>query len=301
MVRAGTVASLLAAALAGAGAGYWAGAARDGDSTIAAGDTGAVATVPTRALDTGRPAAAGLQQDAGVDNLEAERRRALSDPAYLRELLQRYAAAREPDARGALLAVLSGVATADVLHTARGWLRSDDPRQREDALDLLRAFPLSEPGARDAMVGELAAETDPARLAQLVTMLTPSLMPSEDAAPVVDRLQVLASHPDPAVRSQSVLQLAQWDTGGDGTEPLLHRALLDADGAVRRAAMAGVASTRVRSPRIKDALLDIAIDPAGGIEDRGAALFALQSFALDRADHALVARASTEVDQDQGH
>ena len=163
-----------------------------------------------------------------------------------------------------------------------------------EALELLKVFPLDDPEVRSLLVGQIDQEHDPAMLKNLVDMLTPTMVATEDAAPLVEQLARLREHPDPEVRAASVLQTSQWDRGGD-LENILQQALLDPDTRVRQAAIAGVTSERVHSDRLKDMLLAIANDPQTSAEERSAALFALEGFALNRSEYELYRQAGRLV------
>lgn len=297
MTRTALVLALLAAMAAGAAAGFHFGSRQASPPGRAPAST-APDNAASRPAAT-RPAAVPGAAPGDLEDLAGARQRALDDPAHLADLLRQYATERQPDRKGALLAILAGVANAEVLRAARALVRSDDPGQREDGLRLLAAFPLSEPAARQEIVEQLSTQTDPAALVQVVGMLVPSLMPREDAEPLLGQLQALARHPDAGVRAGSVLQLAQWNAVD--AEPVLHDAMLDAAPEVRRAAIAGVVASHVRSGRLKDALLDIATSPGAEPGERGAAVFALQSFALGREDFALYEQAAAQVAHDDPH
>ena len=129
------------------------------------------------------------------DDLGSESTRALRDPAYLRELMARYAGETDPDRRGALLAVL---------------------------------------------------------------------------------------------------QSTQWDRQAD-MEPVLYEAMLDPEPQVQQAAIAGVNATLAHSPRLKDALLEMAGNDAIERDQRTAAVFALQHFPLDRDEYELYRRVAMET------
>ena len=300
--------TLLAAAVLGAAVGAWLSPQRAAPpaahaTTSAASPVSRDTTAPsisTAAMRTPKAAATPRASDVqalaqGSESLEVLQRRAQTDPAYLQALLQRLSAATELDTRGALLAILAGAPNADVLAYARTQLDSADPQARRNALDLLKAFPMSDTAARELVTGRLERETDPTALKSLVEALTPSLVADEDAAPVVARLAELTRHADADVRAQSVLQYSQWDNA-TGAEATLHRSLHDPALAVRRAAIAGVIGSAARSERLKQALLDIATDPAYDDGDRGAALFALQRYPLNRAEHALYAQNQAALD-----
>ena len=218
-----------------------------------------------------------------------------ADPASTQRLIGRYLAESSLDGRGAILAQLQGSTDAAVLQFAMRLARSGDPQQRQDAQQLLQAFPLDQAPVRDFLVQQLRDQTDPAALKQSLDMLIPASMANEDAAPVVDQLQRLKTHADPAVRAASVLQLSQWDRQGD-QEELLYNALLDREAPVREAGMAGISAQRVRSPRIKEVLLATLTDAQASNDERSAAAFILQQdYPLTRAEYAVYRNAMKDV------
>lgn len=232
-------------------------------------------------------------------SFESLRQRASRDPAFLQSLLQRFRNETDPAARGELLSLLNAVSGEEVLRFALSLSASTRAQDERDGLALLSAYSMDRAEVRQTVLAKLGQGGDPQRRADLVAMLTPTTLPSEDAAPVVAQLAALARDPDPALRAQAVLQLAQWDDG-EQTEDLLHRAILDPSAPVRASAIAGVQGSHLRSDRIKEALLDIAVDPASSAADRGAATFALQDFRLNRAEYGLWRRAQAQADADSG-
>lgn len=232
-------------------------------------------------------------------SFESLRKRASADPAFLQNLLQRYRNETDPAARGELLSLLNAVSGEDVLRFALSLTAGTRAQDEHAGLELLRAYSMDRAEVRQTVLAKLAQGGGSERMTGLVSMLTPATMPSEDAAPVVAELAALARHADPALRAQAVLQLAQWDDS-EQTEDLLHRAILDASPQVRANAIAGVQGSRLRSERLKEALLDIAADPASRAADRGAAAFALQDFRLNRAEYAIWRRAQARADADSG-
>ncbi|WP_363799114.1 HEAT repeat domain-containing protein [Lysobacter firmicutimachus] len=232
-------------------------------------------------------------------SFESLRRRAASDPAFLRGLMQRYRNQTDPVARGELLALLNAVSGDEVLRLALSLTASTRAEDERDGLALLAAYPMDRAEVRETVLAKLGQGGDPQRMGELVAMLTPATMPSEDAAPVIAELAALARHSDPSLRAQAVLQLAQWDDG-EQTEDLLHRAILDPSPDVRAKAIAGVQGSRIRSDRLKEALLAIAADPGSSAADRGAATFALQQFRLNRAEYGIWRRAQAQADADSG-
>lgn len=228
------------------------------------------------------------------DDLGSESTRALREPAYLRELMARYAGETDPDRRGALLSVLQSAANDQVMAFALRLADDPDPRSRQDGLQLLQAFSLDRAPVRELLLRQIDDERDPDMLRQLVDTLTPAVLPVEDAAPIAERLARLRNHPDPGVRASSVLQSTQWDRQAD-MEPVLYEAMLDPEPQVQQAAIAGVNATLVHSPRLKDALLEMAGDDAIDRDQRAAAVFALQNFPLDRDEFELYRRVAMET------
>lgn len=226
--------------------------------------------------------------------------RASADPVYLQQLLARYRGESEPDRKGALLAILQGVANQDVQRFALELAGSPDPSTRRDGLALLSAYSVEEAPVRALLLRQMGQEQDPALLKTLVELLAPTPLASEDVAPMLGQLERLRHHADPGVRATAVLQSAQWDKSA-GVEDILQRALLDPEPQVREAAIAGVTSSATRSDRIKDALLDIANNPQSGREERAAAVFALQNFELDRAEYQIYRDAAAATSDEDGH
>ena len=275
------ITAVLGIAIGAAGAGML--RARGG-SQAATGDS-------TRAPAEPTDAGAGASTSPASAAMPAPPRNAASP----RQLIDRYQAEATLDGRGAILAQLQASTDAAVLQLAMWLARSSDPQQRQDAMQLLQAFPLDQAPVREFLVQQLREQTDPVALKQSLDMLIPASMASEDAAPVVDQLQRLKTHADPEVRAASVLQLSQWDRHGD-QEALLYSALLDADAPVREAALAGISAQRVRSPRIKDVLLATLTDAQASNDERSAAAFILQQdYPLTRAEFAVYRNAVTDV------
>ncbi|MES2669739.1 MAG: HEAT repeat domain-containing protein [Pseudomonadota bacterium] len=269
--------------------GAWALLGRDdGEARSAAG-----ASMPSAAndRDTSRTNAAA---DSG------QHRRTRASDADLRELMRRYAAETELDKRGALLAILQANPNEEVKAFALALAASRDPAARQEGLELLKAFPLDDAKVRGFLVGQIDQEQDPAMLTKLVDMLSPTMVATEDAAPLVAQLARLREHPDPEVRAASILQSSQWDRGGD-LENTLHSAMLDPDPRVRQAAIGGISAERVRSDRLKDMLLAIASDPKTGAEERNRAIFALEGFALNRAEYEVYRQAGRMGEGEDGH
>jgi HEAT repeats len=229
-----------------------------------------------------------------------QHRRTRPSDADLRELMRRYAVETELDKRGALLAILQANPNEEVKAFALALAASRDAAARQEGLELLKAFPLDDAKVRGFLVDQIDQEQDPAMLTKLVDMLSPTMVATEDAAPLVAQLVRLRAHPDPEVRAASILQSSQWDRGGD-LENTLHSAMLDPDPRVRQAAIGGISAERVRSDRLKDMLLAIASDPKTGAEERNRAIFALEGFALNRAEYEVYRQAGRMGEGEEGH
>ena len=280
---------LLAAVALVAVVGAWAMLGRhDGEAGAAA---GAVMPPVATGRDTSRT-------DAAAD--KGQHRRTRASDADLRELMRRYAVETELDKRGALLAILQANPNEEVKAFALALAASRDAATRQAGLELLKLFPLDDAKVRGFLVGQIDQEQDPAMLTKLVDMLSPTMVATEDAAPLVAQLARLREHPDPEVRAASVLQSSQWDRGGD-LENTLHSAMLDPDPRVRQAAIGGISAERVRSDRLKDMLLAIASDPKTGAEERNRAIFALEGFALNRAEYEVYRQAGRMGEGGDGH
>ena len=230
-----------------------------------------------------------------ADDIARKRQRAQQNLSYLQELMRQYAFETELDKRGALLAILQSMPNDEVRKFALQLAVSSDPATRRDGLELLKAFSLDDAEVRGFLVDQIKQEQDPAMLKELVDMLAPTMVATEDAAPLVEQLVRLREHPDAGVRAASVLQSSQWDKG-NGLENTLHQAMMDPDTGVRQAAIAGVTSEHVHSDRMKDMLLVIANDPQTSDQERGAAIFALEGFALNRAEYELFRQAAELVE-----
>lgn len=259
-------------------------------------EAGSAASAP---MPSGAAERADASGATGVAALGAPRRTRASD-ADLRELMRRYALETELDKRGALLAILQANPNEEVKAFALQLAASRDPAARQEGLELLKAFPLDDAKVRGFLVDQIDQEQDPAMLTKLVDMLAPTMVATEDAAPLVAQLARLREHPDPEVRAASILQSSQWDRGGD-LENTLHDAMLDPDPRVRQAAIGGISAEHVRSDRLKDMLLAIASDPKTSAEERNRAIFALEGFALNRAEYEVFRQAARIGEGGEGH
>lgn len=255
------------------------------------------ATGPRASLDElwaeGKLAKDGDQ--ARMEWQEALATRARSDPAALRSLVQRYESERDPKDRELLKSVLANVQGPEVLALASRLAASGTPAQRQDAFDILKQVSSSAPEVRNMLRQALATEQAPAVLSQAIAALTPSVVAAGEAEAIVGQLATLAQHADPAVRSQSVLQLGQWDKSA-AAEGRLQQALGDQAPEVRQAAVTALGEAGIRSEGMKLALLDMIRKQDESAPVKDGALHALQRYALSKEELALYQQARSDVD-----
>ncbi len=234
------------------------------------------------------------QQAAEIQ--EQLRDAALNDPAAQRDLIRRFEAERDPQARAMLQTVLASVNSPEVLALSTRLAASQDAAEREEGFAMLMRLSPDSPEVRKLVRQALATEQSPAVLSQAVAALTPGVVANSEAAGVVAQLDQLAQHADPAVRSQSLLQLAQWDKSGQ-VEGRLSQALNDQSPEVRNAAVAAIGESGIRSDSMKAALLGILANSAERSEVKDGALYALTRFSLSPDEYALYSRERAEADK----
>jgi HEAT repeat protein len=225
---------------------------------------------------------------------------AQADPAALRNLMHRYDSERDPQAREMLKAVLSAIPNPEVLAFSTRLASSSNPAQREDGFELLKQMSASSPEVRNLVLQALATEQAPAVLSQAVAALTPTVVASSEAENIIAQLNNLAQHSDPAVRSQSILQLGQWDKSPH-VESRLHQALGDQAPEVRQAAVIALSESGMRSDMTKAALMNIVRNASESAAIKDSALHALERYALDKKEHALYIRTRMELDKLHTH
>jgi HEAT repeat protein len=231
-----------------------------------------------------------------MDMQEKMREMALADPAALRSLIQRYDGERDPQARAMLKAVLSGIPSPEVLTMSARLASSGDPSQRQDAFEILKQLSSNSPEVRRLLTQAMATEQAPAVLSQAIAALTPSVVAGSEADAIVTQLSTLARHADPAVRSQSVLQLGQWDKSAQA-ESRLQQALADQAPEVRQAAVTAIGETGMRSDAMKAALIEVLRNQGENAQVKDGALHALERFSLSKEEFALYSQARVDIDK----
>jgi plasmid stability protein len=256
------------------------------------------ATAPAASLDElwAKGKLAKDDHQARMELQEKLRAMAQADPAALRSLIQRYDGERDPAARELLKQVLAGIDAPDVLALSQRLAASGDPAQRRDAFDILQQLSSNAPEVRRLLTQAMATEQAPAVLAQAIAALTHTVVAAGEADAIVAQLGTLAQHADPAVRSQSVLQLGQWDRSAQA-DGRLQQALSDQSPEVRQAAVTAIGEAGIRSDSMKAALMEIVRSGTEGAQVKDGALHALERFALSKEEFAQYSLARANVDK----
>jgi plasmid stability protein len=230
----------------------------------------------------------------GDDAQDKLRKLALADPAVMKNLLARYGREIDPNTREVLRAVLSTIDKPEVLAFTKELATSGDAEQRREGLAMLQNFSTDSQEVRDVLKQTLATEQTPSVLVQAMKALKPAAVQPAESQAIVAQLQTLTQNPDPAVRSQSVLDLAQWDKTG-AAQGSLSQALADQSPEVRQAAIFAVAQAGMQSDSTKAALLNMAANVNENKEVRGSALQVLEQFKLNQNEMATLNQARSSV------
>lgn len=230
------------------------------------------------------------QQAAGYDAEDRLRKLAQADPTARRKLLQRYDSEKTPQARELLKSILSTVQTPEVLAFASRLAAGMDADDRKYGLELLHSLAPDAAETRSLVRRTLATEQSADVLAQALAALQSTAVDPDEADHIVAQLKSLSQHADPAVRSQSIAQLGQWDKSGQGAERL-SQALADPTPQVRQAAVFAIAQSGARNDSVKAALMAVANNAQESKDLRGSALQVLERFSLTKEEYAAFARA----------
>ncbi|MES2317756.1 MAG: HEAT repeat domain-containing protein [Pseudomonadota bacterium] len=223
-----------------------------------------------------------LSQD-GYDAEDRLRKLAQSNPVALRSLLNRYDSAQTPQARELLKSVLSTVQTPEVIAFSTRLASSSNMAERKYGFEMLQSLAPDSPEVRSIVKRTLATEQSPEVLVQALGALKAGVADPEESDLMVAQLKTLSQHADPAVRSQSIAQLAQWDKRGEGVDRL-SQALADRAPEVRQAAVFAIAQTGVRSDTLKAALMGVVNNPQESKDVRGSAMQVLERFSLSKEE-----------------
>ena len=233
-------------------------------------------------------------QQPGYDAEDRLRKLVQIDPAAMRKLLQRYDTDRTPQGRELLKSVLSTVQTPDAIGFSTRLAGSMNAAERKYGFELLQNLAPDAPETRALVKRTLAGEQSADVLVQALATLKSSASDPEEAGQMVAQLKTLSLHADPAVRSASISQLAQWDKKGEGAERL-SQALADKAPEVRQAAVFAIAQSGFRTDEYKAALMAVVNNPQESKDLRGSAMQALERFSLSKEEYASFAQARARM------
>ncbi len=293
-----------------------AGAAARGRSSTSAtnlwswGDVGSGTTASdTQVQEEALWARALLPQDQlmeGEDPEDKLRKLVQSDPDALDRLVRRYGKETNAAAKALALSLLATVEGPEVLALSKQLASSADAQERKDGLELLRNRSTDSQEVRDILRETLTSERDPALLVQALAALQPpelneqnagkplSAATAAEAAATVTQLQGLAANADPTVRSQSLLQLAQWDKTG-GSVAQWTQALTDPTPQVRLAGVFAIAQSGTQADSAKQALIQVVNNVNESKDVRGSAVQVLEGFTLSKAEAASYSQFRSQV------
>lgn len=222
------------------------------------------------------------------------REQAIADPAALRNLIQRYDTERDQNTRDTIKGIIASIPKQEAKAFVTRLATSNDPAQRKEGYELLKQSGPDSPEARNLLKQALATEQSPTALAQAVAAMRPVMVEPAESAAIVGQLKNLTTHADPTVRSQSLLQLGQWDRSGANQDSLA-AGLNDTAPEVRQAAIFAIAQSGARSDNLKSALLAMASNPGETKENKGSALQILERFSLSKDEYASFTKARTQL------
>lgn len=234
------------------------------------------------------------KQEPGYDAEDRLRKLAQGDPTALRNLLHRYDGERTAKARELLKSVLSTVQKPEVIAFSTRLASSVNVADRQYGFEMLQALAPNAPETRNIVRHALATEQSPEVLVQALATLKSVAAEPEEGDLIVAQLKSLSQHADPAVRSQSIMQLGQWDRKGEGGERL-SQALADRAPEVRQSAIFAIAQAGVRSDAVKAALMGMVNNAHESRDVRGSALQVLERFSLSKEEYASLALARARM------
>lgn len=220
------------------------------------------------------------------------RESAQADPKVLRQLIARYDATTNPSEREALRAILGTLDKPEALAFFARLATSSSVAERQEAYALLQYAP-NTPQTRSLLRQALTTEQTPSALVQAIAALRPTAVDPVEASAITGQLRSLNQHTDAAVRSSSLLQLAQWDSTGAGQDRYA-QALSDPAPQVRQAAIFAIAQSGLRSETLKTGLFGVLSSSSESRELKGSALQALERFALSQEEFAKLSQARAE-------
>lgn len=176
------------------------------------------------------------------------------------KLLQQLRAAGHEENLFRLKTLLGNADSPEGLPVAQALLRDTDPAIRELGVDILTGHSLTDPAVHRIVVQTLSNEVEPRVLVRLLNNLDAPIDAYGNDPAMSSTLHALLNHHDADVRSQTVLQLLQWDDYGT-LEGYLYQALNDVSGEVRLSAATVISLIDTRSTTLKGALLALRDNP----------------------------------------
>lgn len=230
----------------------------------------------------------------GDDAQDKLRKLAQSDPDVTKNLLGRYGRETDPNAKEVLRSILSTIEKPEVLEFSKQLATSGDAAQRKDGIAMLQNLSTDSQEVRNILRQTLATEQTPSVIVQALAALKPATVEPAESEAIVAQLKGLTQNADPSVRSQSVLQLAQWDKTG-AAQSSLSQALTDQAPEVRQAAIFAVAQSATQSDSAKTALINMVSNVNESKSVRGSALQVLERFKLNQDEMEKYSQARSEV------
>lgn len=211
------------------------------------------------------------QNSAGDDTQDQLRKLMQEQPYYLKRIISLYQKEPSPQIRETIRNLLSGIRSPEVFALSRQLASSTESEQRIAGLIMLRDLDIYPQEERQLIRLSLNNEQQAAVILQALAALKPPTPAAADVPAnridaqttkdIISQLQSLTHNPDAAVRSQSVLQLAQWDKN-DSSLNYFSAALNDPVASVRQTAIFALAQSGTSADAVKQ-LLDKLISNAG--------------------------------------
>jgi hypothetical protein len=186
---------------------------------------------------------AALSSNANVVKPEQTKVQPQREP--VQRLMQSFEAESNPMAREALKQSLTNGDKPEVVEFAKRLVANPDPEKRREGLDFVQRLSVSSPEVRTVVMQVLSTENTAIDLIPAILAMKPAKVEYAEAQRVIAQLTRLSHHADDAVRSQSILQLARWDTTGE-TIGTLEQATHDESEVVRNTAASALAMVQGR-------------------------------------------------------
>lgn len=216
------------------------------------------------------------QGNTGGDAEDQLRKLVQEQPYYLKKIISLYEKEPSAQVKEIIRNLLSGIRSPEVFALSRQLASSADSEQRIAGLIMLRNLDIYPQEERLLISLSLNNEQAPAVILQALSALKPPAPAASDAPTsstvvdnidaksrhaIISQLQSLTHNTDPAVRSQSVLQLALWDKN-ESSLSYFSAALNDPAASVRQTAIFALAQSGINADNVKQ-LLNGVINNAG--------------------------------------